>query len=141
RLCYVAITRARQQLTLLYARERTLFGQRGRNMPSQFLAEIPAELVEHERLGVSALSRSDTRGANGGSSYASSRPSGTASRPAPKAPRDELPVLAVGDNVRHSQLGEGVVLSLDSGGQVVVRFRADGSERRLLLAYAPLDRI
>ncbi len=62
-------------------------------------------------------------------------------RPAPRPPRDDVPVLKVGDNVRHTQLGEGVVLSLDAGGQVVVRFRADGSERRLLLAYAPLDRI
>jgi DNA helicase II / ATP-dependent DNA helicase PcrA len=140
RLCYVAITRARERLTLLYARERTLFGQRGRNQPSQFLAEIPADIVVHERLGVSSLSRSDTRGAT---SYAAGRPStsGMPSRPAPKAPRDDLPVLKVGDNVRHTQLGEGVVLSLDAGGQVVVRFRSDGSERRLLLAYAPLDRM
>jgi DNA helicase-2/ATP-dependent DNA helicase PcrA len=140
RLCYVAITRARERLTLLYARERTLFGQRGRNQPSQFLAEIPADLVVHERLGVSSLSRSDTRGAT---SYGAGRPStsGMPSRPAPKAPRDDLPVLKVGDNVRHTQLGEGVVLSLDAGGQVVVRFRSDGSERRLLLAYAPLDRM
>jgi DNA helicase-2/ATP-dependent DNA helicase PcrA len=138
RLCYVAITRARERLTLLYARERTLFGQRGRNMPSQFLAEIPASLVEHERIAVSSLSRSDTRGTT---SYGSGRPSGMASRPAPKAPRDDLPVLKVGDNVRHTQLGEGVVLSLDAGGQIVVRFRSDGSERRLLLAYAPLDKM
>ncbi len=63
------------------------------------------------------------------------------SRPAPKAPRDDVPVLKVGDNVRHTQLGEGVVLSLDAGGQIVVRFRSDGSERRLLLAYAPLDKV
>jgi DNA helicase-2/ATP-dependent DNA helicase PcrA len=138
RLCYVAITRARERLTLLYARERTLFGQRGRNMPSQFLAEIPASLVEHERIAVSSLSRSDTRGTT---SYGSGRPSGMASRPAPKAPRDDVPVLKVGDNVRHTQLGEGVVLSLDAGGQIVVRFRSDGSERRLLLAYAPLDKV
>jgi DNA helicase-2/ATP-dependent DNA helicase PcrA len=141
RLCYVAITRAREQLTLLYARERTLFGSRGRNMPSQFLAEIPADLVVHERLGVTPPSRFDQRSSSGGSTYGSTRPSGMASRPAPKAPRDDVPMLKVGDNVRHTQLGEGVVLSLDSGGQVVVRFRSDGSERRLLLAYAPLDRM
>ena len=49
RLCYVAITRARRELTLVYARQRTLFGARGSNPPSQFLAEIPADLVEHER--------------------------------------------------------------------------------------------
>jgi DNA helicase-2/ATP-dependent DNA helicase PcrA len=138
RLCYVAITRARERLTLLYARERTLFGQRGRNMPSQFLAEIPTSLVEHERLAMASTARPTS----GPSSYGrSGGGAAVGSRPAPKAPRDDVPTLAVGDNVRHTQLGEGVVLSLDAGGQVVVRFRADGSERRLLLAYAPLDRM
>jgi DNA helicase-2/ATP-dependent DNA helicase PcrA len=139
RLCYVAITRARERLTLLYARERTLFGQRGHNMPSQFLAEIPQNLVEHERQAMASMARP---GLSSGTSYGSGRPSGsTEPRPAPRPPRDDAPILAVGDNVRHTQLGEGVVLSVDAGGQVVVRFRADGSERRLLLAYAPLDRI
>ena len=57
------------------------------------------------------------------------------------APRDELPQLSVGDNVEHDQLGEGVVTGTADGGQVIVRFRSDGSERRLLLAYAPLKRI
>ena len=33
------------------------------------------------------------------------------------------------------------MIGVDAGGQVVVRFRADGSERRLLLAYAGLERI
>jgi DNA helicase-2/ATP-dependent DNA helicase PcrA len=47
----------------------------------------------------------------------------------------------VGDAVRHDQLGEGIVIGVDAGGQVVVRFAADGSERRLLLAYAPLARV
>ena len=134
----MAVTRAREQLTLLYARERTLFGARGRNLPSQFLAEIPQNLIEHERLGITS---SQARGSAGAASYGRSGGAGAASRPAPRPPRDDVPVLKVGDNVRHTQLGEGVVLSLDAGGQVVVRFRADGSERRLLLAYAPLDRI
>ena len=47
----------------------------------------------------------------------------------------------MGDNVVHDQLGEGVVTGTADGGQVIVRFRSDGSERRLLLAYAPLKRI
>ncbi len=49
RLCYVAITRARRELSLVYARQRTLFGARGNNLPSQFIDEIPANLVELER--------------------------------------------------------------------------------------------
>jgi len=38
-------------------------------------------------------------------------------------------------------LGEGVVTGIEAGGVVVVRFAADGSERRLVLDYAPLERL
>ena len=42
--------------------------------------------------------------------------------------------------MRHGTLGEGVVTAIDAGGGVTVRF-ADGVERRLMLEYAPLERI
>lgn len=45
RLCYVAITRAKKQLFLTYARQRLYFGQRQQGTPSRFLAEIPINLV------------------------------------------------------------------------------------------------
>ena len=56
------------------------------------------------------------------------------------APREDVPTLSTGDSVRHSTLGEGVVIQIESGGVVTVRF-ADGEERRLMLDYAPLERI
>ena len=134
RLCYVAITRARRELSLVYARQRTLFGARGNNLPSQFIDEIPANLVEHER-------KARTFGsASRGSGWQPSSAGATTQLPG-ITPRDEVPQLSVGDNVEHDQLGEGVVTGTADGGQVIVRFRADGSERRLLLAYAPLKRI
>ncbi len=48
RLCYVGITRAKENLYLLHTRQRMLFGQTQRNQPSRFLQEIPEEYVEHE---------------------------------------------------------------------------------------------
>jgi DNA helicase-2/ATP-dependent DNA helicase PcrA len=57
------------------------------------------------------------------------------------APRSETPTLSTGDSVRHETLGEGVVTALEAGGVVTVRFAADGTERRLMLDYAPLERI
>jgi DNA helicase-2/ATP-dependent DNA helicase PcrA len=43
--------------------------------------------------------------------------------------------------VRHGSLGEGIVTGVEPGGVVVVRFGEDGSERRLMVEYAPLERI
>jgi ATP-dependent DNA helicase UvrD/PcrA len=43
--------------------------------------------------------------------------------------------------VRHTTLGEGIVTGVDRDGIVVVRFRDDRSERRLVLGYAPLEKI
>ncbi len=50
RLCYVGMTRAERSLTMVYCRERTLYGHTSANPPSMFLAEIPIGLVVHERL-------------------------------------------------------------------------------------------
>ncbi len=136
RLCYVAITRARRELMLVYARQRTLFGARGFNAPSQFIAEIPENLIEHERRPASFGST-----VRGGSGAWLPTSAGATTQLQGVAPRDDAPTLSVGDNVVHDQLGEGVVTGTADGGQVIVRFRSDGSERRLLLAYAPLKRI
>ena len=58
-------------------------------------------------------------------------------------PREEhsVPALSTGDSVRHGSLGEGVVTRIEADGVVTVRFAADGSERRLMLEYAPLEKV
>jgi DNA helicase-2/ATP-dependent DNA helicase PcrA len=58
-----------------------------------------------------------------------------------RPPRAAPPELATGDSVRHGTLGEGVVTRIEPGGLVTVRFADDGSERKLMLEYAPLERI
>jgi DNA helicase-2/ATP-dependent DNA helicase PcrA len=121
RLCYVGMTRARERLTLLHAASRSLWGGREHHAPSRFLDELPTEHVEQERL----------------------TPTSWSSRsPAPGiAPRTDVPSLATGDSVRHGTLGEGVITRIEAGGVVTVRFASDGSERRLMLDYAPLEKI
>lgn len=49
RLAYVAVTRAREELYILHAESRMIFGSTSRNKPSRFLGEIPEELVERSR--------------------------------------------------------------------------------------------
>jgi len=48
RLFYVAITRAREKLFLSFANFRTIFGSRNINAPSEFISDIPADLLERE---------------------------------------------------------------------------------------------
>lgn len=50
RLCYVAITRAKEQLHITLCKWRTIYGSRTANIPSRFLAEIPEELTQWQRL-------------------------------------------------------------------------------------------
>jgi DNA helicase-2/ATP-dependent DNA helicase PcrA len=54
RLCYVGITRAQEQLYLSHARERRLYGNREPAVRSQFLGEIPKELISSTLVKVKA---------------------------------------------------------------------------------------
>ncbi len=123
RLAYVGMTRARERLTLLHASSRMLFGGRNHNLPSRFLDEVPDKHVERERLRPSSWS-----------GYGSPRLSQV-------VPKENVPSLSTGDNVRHTTLGEGVVVQVEAGGLVTVRFADDGSERKLMLDYAPLEKL
>jgi DNA helicase-2/ATP-dependent DNA helicase PcrA len=123
RLCYVGMTRAMERLTLLHASSRMLFGGRSYNLPSRFIDELPDERVERDRLRPSSWSNYGVP-------------------PASRAePRAEVPSLATGDSVKHGTLGEGVVTRVEPDGVVTVRFADDGSERRLMLDYAPLEKL
>jgi len=46
----------------------------------------------------------------------------------------------MGDDVIHAAFGDGVVVGLEPGGIVVVRFASDGSERKLMAEYAPIQK-
>jgi DNA helicase II / ATP-dependent DNA helicase PcrA len=92
------------------------------NVPSRFLGEIPAELTDQEE------AEQAPRLAAWGES------------PGAPPPRNEGASFSVGDDVVHSAFGEGVVIGAEPGGIVVVRFRGDGSERKLMADYAPLKK-
>jgi DNA helicase-2/ATP-dependent DNA helicase PcrA len=100
-----------------------LYGGRNHNLPSRFLDEVPDAHVERDRL----------------------RPTSWSGYGVPRRsqiqPLDDVPDLSTGDSVRHSTLGEGVVVQIEAGGLVTVRFAEDGSERKLMLDYAPLEKL
>jgi len=119
RLAYVGITRAKERLYLTHAWSRSLWGGSNYNPPSRFLHEIPEELV---RL-VSSTDSSDEQ-------------------LIPPAERRTLS-LAVGDEVFHERWGRGTVVAVSGRGpnaEATVHFEDEGA-KRLLLAYAPLQRV
>ena len=125
RLAYVGMTRAMERLTLTHAMARSLWGRREYNLASRFLDELPSE-VTRERLRPTSWA-----------GYAStSRQAASVGR----APVD-APSLSTGDSVRHGTLGEGVVTGVEPGGIVTIHFAQDGSDRRLMLEYAQLEKL
>ena len=103
RLCYVAITRAMETLTITHARQRMLYGRTTANLPSRFLREIPSHCIQ-------------TRGAEtDGQSWVRERPS-YASQHSYITRTQAVPVstldLHKGDQVMHTAFGRGMVLTV-----------------------------
>ena len=167
RLCYVAMTRAKERLTLTNARQRMLFGRTTANAPSRFLEEIPEEHADwqgkpgaQQTYGVERFGGDwgDGYGAFGASSgfhtarssrgnpvktsYAAPRKAKEPVRKAASAPASAapLPALAPGDRVHHEAFGDGMVTAMTPmSGDVLIEiaFDAVGTKKLLLKFAAP----
>jgi DNA helicase-2/ATP-dependent DNA helicase PcrA len=130
RLAYVGITRAMRALYMTSARRRAVFGATQYGMRSRFLDEVPHDLTD----------RADEPRIRPG--LAAQRPGSWASSSPSTARSDEpAPSFRLGDDVSHAAFGAGVVVGVESGGIVVVRFAGDGRERKLMAEYAPITRL
>jgi DNA helicase-2/ATP-dependent DNA helicase PcrA len=129
RLCYVAMTRARQHLTLTWAHERRRWGSRSFGTPSRFLAEIPPKLVE--RLGAPSW-EAEARDDRPAYDYSyDQRGAGGASEGG----------IARGMRVRHPIFGPGTVLEVSgSGPGQALRIRFDrAGVKKIIVRYANLE--
>jgi DNA helicase-2/ATP-dependent DNA helicase PcrA len=124
RLCYVGMTRARQELYMIYAATRLLYGGLQHNPPSRFLSEIDAEFAS----------------TNDASTYESNpwQPPESLGPQASDEPR-YVPDLNEGDGVRHQVFGQGTVLEIE-GDTAVVYFKGKGA-RKLNISFAPLEKL
>jgi len=126
RLCYVGITRAREQVILTCAERRRLYGSETYSLPSRFISEIPASLIEEirPRVSVSQPRMATSTGAN--------------------VYPDAIPAsLRLGQHVRHRKFGEGVVMNYEGQGtnaRVQVNFTHAGA-KWLVVSYANLERV
>lgn len=168
RLFYVGITRARKRLHLSLAMTRAQFGEVSVAMPSRFLQEIPAELVDWRQSPGDVNSRGGTQSralnARRGGGFGGS--GGDRFGVKPLAPRDRLTPLstamdkfpnkvtgkvrdngdlelAAGDRIRHDDFGEGRVDAVTGEGAkriAHVRFDAAGL-KKLLIKIAPIEKL
>ncbi len=120
RLCYVGMTRAKQELYLVSASSRLLYGGVQHNPPSRFLSDIDNLSVESENIYdappqtdiSSALDTSEVR---------------------------YVPELNAGDGVKHELFGVGTVIEI-SGDEAIINFKNEGS-KKLNIAFAPLEKL
>ena len=136
RLCYVGITRAQQRLYLLRAFRRGLRGSSGPTYASRFLREVPSHLMVPPQLPKAATQKPSFR-ADWGPSPATQTTGAQPTAPA-------RPTLVVGDLVRHASFGEGVVMECvptSADQEITVQFKDGVGVKRLLLSFAPLEKI
>ena len=117
RLCYVGMTRAKQELYLSYADSRVLYGGVLHNAPSRFISDIDAEHIKTSSL--------------------------TSSLPIVKSPSNGEPIyvpdLEPGDLVKHQLFGQGTVAEVD-GDVVAIYFKGRGV-KRLNISFAPIEKL
>lgn len=125
RLCYVGMTRAREELKFSYAHQRMIMGQIQRSDISRFISEIPEELFSESPSGKHVYSSTSWR-----SQFKPARSSGPATfKPATK--------------VEHEQFGAGIVLNSTGSGDsevVTVAFEGQGI-KKLVVSLANLRRV
>jgi DNA helicase-2/ATP-dependent DNA helicase PcrA len=152
RLAYVGLTRARQRLYVTRSEVRSMWGQSQYNPESQFVSEIPEELIQWKREGAAKpawttggsisgprFSGSYWGASGGGFDGAGTSPSKAVGR---VQPQKEVVSVTAGDKVNHASFGNGTVLSVEGAGdKTVAKVRFDVGEKRLLLRYAPLTKV
>ena len=119
RLCYVGMTRAREELYLTAASSRLIFGMRQYNPPSRFLTDIKASEVAPALSGITAKPARDWG--------------------EPEIVYDDDGGLDVGDKVQHQLFGVGTVVAID-GMTVSIAFDGRGV-KKLNSAFAPLTKV
>ena len=161
RLCYVGVTRAQKRLYLLRAFRRGFWGGSGPSDPSRFLEDIPRDLIEGatpseapkkpaaQAAAPSARPERPARRRPASNGGGEAKPAVARARRRVRdrhgaEPAAPTPAYATGDKVRHPAFGDGIVMSCTpSGGdfQLTVAFKEGHGVKRLLLGFAPLEKI
>ena len=144
RLCYVGITRAKQELTMTYARRRMVHGETQYNKMSRFLKEVPMHL-----LSTGNKFRKEEIELPKPTAYMQAKQSFHAKAFQTPKPVQQFgkvnggPGYDVGDRVKHIKFGEGLVIGMNAGGrdyEVTVQFDNVGV-KKMFATFAKLQKI
>nr|WP_293772674.1 DNA helicase PcrA [Sporichthya sp.] len=133
RLAYVGITRAQERLYVTRAEVRSAWGAPQWYPPSRFVEEMPDNLMDWRRTATRTPLQALARGPR------TARPMGRAQA----GPSKPIVALSVGDRVTHDTFGLGTVVAtagLADKAEATIDF-GDGSPKRLLLRYAPVEKL
>ena len=146
RLCYVGITRAKENLTLTCARRRMVHGETQYNKMSRFLKEIPLSLLSTGALFKKEQTEEEPKvSAYRQAKQAFATKAFAATKPAQQftVTKGKGPGYDVGDRVRHIKFGEGLVTQITEGGrdyEVTVDFDTAGT-KKMFAMFAKLQKI
>ncbi len=139
RLCYVAITRAKEKLTISYARQRMLYGRTNAALPSRFLMEIPENIKELKGSYYASenYARNDRFNTDQSAIRMNGNRIGTKSTYSFGVSTQSVPILDLnkGDMVEHRAFGRGLVLSVMKMGNdalLEIAFDKIGTKKLLL---------
>ena len=145
RLCYVGITRAREELTMTYARRRMVRGETQYNKMSRFLKEVPLYLLSDGN-----VTRKEEVEIPKQTAYMQAKQSFHAKAFQTPKPVQQFgktigngPGYDVGDRVKHMKFGEGLVTAMNAGGrdyEVTVQFDEFGV-KKMFATFAKLQKI
>lgn len=117
RLCYVGMTRAKEELYLIHALSRSLYGGTQYNPPSRFIADVGGELAYD--IAGSYGDNLTTKVDDGELSY--------------------IPEINEGDIIKHQLFGQGTVMELE-GENATIYFKGRGS-KKINIAFAPIEKL
>ena len=133
RLCYVAITRAKENLTISYAKQRMLYGRTNASLPSRFLKEIPADTMV-KKGGYQTAQNPYAKYAES-AAFAPKKSVSYQSAYSAPASSSSVPEWRKGDMVQHTAFGKGMVLSvLKMGGDALLEIAFDQIGTKKLMA-------
>lgn len=143
RLCYVGMTRAREELHLVHAHRRALYGQPSFNLPSRFLQDVPGELLDTISHSAFAQPMRQVHQQRTGR-YAVTEPhAGIVQSPPSRGPQWKAP-FGIGDRVRHAKFGIGVVVACSpvrEDTEVTVAFPGVIGVKKLAQKFAKLEKV